>query len=440
MKQIVKFKYENTLHFFGEKMKIENIHARQILDSRGNPTIEVEVHTDNCTGTAAVPSGASTGKYEALELRDNKSDFHGKSVYTAINNVNTTISALLKGMNVDDQRKIDEAMIKADGTKNKSKFGANAILGVSMACSRAGAISYNSHLHEYLGSLYGNKEFSLPVPFCNVINGGAHGGGGLKFQEFMIVPNKAKTFEEAVKLVAETYQELKKVIAENFGKKFTSLGDEGGFSPPIDTPEAALDLIEVALKRVGHGGKISLAMDVAASEFWNEETEKYQVSESLFMTGEELVDYYALLVKKHNIISIEDPFHQDDYESYAKLMKKLGGKVQIVGDDLLVTNVERIKKAIQMNACNALLLKVNQIGSLTEAMEAAKLAQANGWKVMVSHRSGETEDAFIADLAVGINAGQTKLGAPARSDRTAKYNELLRIEDISGKKIKYAGF
>jgi enolase len=428
------------LQFIGEKMKIENIHARQILDSRGNPTIEVEVHTDNCTGTAAVPSGASTGKYEALELRDNKSDFQGKSVYTAINNVKTIISPLLKGMNVDDQRKIDEAMITADGTENKSKFGANAILGVSMACSRAGAISYNNHLHEYLGSLYGNNEFSLPVPFCNVINGGAHGGGGLKFQEFMIVPNKAKTFEEAVKLVAETYQELKKVIAENFGKKFTSLGDEGGFSPPIDTPESALDLIEVALKRVGHSGKIALAMDVAASEFWNEETEKYQVSESLFMTGEELVDYYALLVKKHNIISIEDPFHQDDYESYAKLMKKLGGKVQIVGDDLLVTNVERIKKAIQMNACNALLLKVNQIGSLTEAMEAAKLAQANGWKVMVSHRSGETEDAFIADLAVGINAGQIKLGAPARSDRTAKYNELLRIEDISEKKIKYAGF
>jgi enolase len=331
-------------------------------------------------------------------------------------------------------------MIKADGTKNKAKFGANAILGVSMACSRAGAISYGTHLHEYLGSLYGNKEFTLPIPFCNVINGGMHGGGGLKFQEFMIVPYKAKTFAEATKLVSETYQELKKVIGETFGKRFTSLGDEGGFSPPIDSPEAALDLIEVALARVGHKSKVAFAMDVAASEFYDEKTERYQVSETTYMTGEQLVDYYAVLCKKYNIISIEDPFHQDDYESYAALMKRLDGKIQIVGDDLLVTNVERMKKAIEMNACNALLLKVNQIGTLTEAMEAARLAQNSGWKVMVSHRSGETEDAFIADLAVGINSGQIKLGAPARSDRTAKYNELLRIEDISERKIKYAEF
>jgi enolase len=422
-------------------MKIEKLHARQILDSRGNPTIEVEVHTDNCTGTAAVPSGASTGKYEALELRDNKTDFHGKSVYNAIHNVCHVIAPLLKGMNVDDQRKIDETMIKADGTKNKSKLGANAILGVSMACSRAGAMSYSMHLHEYLGSLYENKSgFTLPVPFCNVINGGVHAGGGLKFQEFMIVPYKAKTFAEAVKLVSETYQELKKVIAETFGKQFTLLGDEGGFSPPIESPEAALDLLEVALGRVGHRAKVAIAMDVAASEFYDEKTQKYQVAVSTFMTGDELVDYYVMLSKKYNIISIEDPFDQDDFESYAKLMKKIGGKIQIVGDDLLVTNVERIKKAIDMKACNALLLKVNQIGSLTEAMEAARLAQSHGWKVMVSHRSGETEDAFIADLAVGINSGQIKLGAPARSERTAKYNELLRIEDISNKTIKYAEF
>jgi enolase len=421
-------------------MKIEKLHARQILDSRGNPTIEVEVHTDNCTGTAAVPSGASKGKYEAVELRDNKTDFHGKSVYNAVHNVCHVINPLLVGINVDEQRKIDEIMIKADGTKNKGKFGANAILGVSMACSRAGAMSYNMHLHEYLGSLYENKEFTLPVPFCNVINGGVHAGGGLKIQEFMIVSYKAKTFAEAVKLVSETYQELKKVISETFGSQFTLLGDEGGFSPPIDSPEAALDLLEVALGRVGHKAKVAFAMDVAASEFYDEKTQRYQVASTTFMTGEELVDYYALLVKKYNIISIEDPFHQDDYESYAKLMKKLEGKVQIVGDDLLVTNVERIKKAIDMKACNALLLKVNQIGSLTEAFEAARLAHSHGWKVQVSHRSGETEDAFIADLAVGINSGQIKLGAPARSERTAKYNELLRIEDISDKKIKYAEF
>jgi enolase len=421
-------------------MKIEKLHARQILDSRGNPTIEVEVHTNNCTGTADVPSGASTGKYEALELRDNKTDFHGKSVYTAVHNVCHIINPLLVGMNVDDQRKIDETMIKADGTKNKAKFGANAILGVSMACARAGAISYNNHLHEYLGSLYGNKEFTLPVPFCNVINGGVHAGGGLKFQEFMIVPYKAKTFAEAVKLVSETYQELKKVIAETFGKQFTLLGDEGGFSPPIESPEAALDLLEVALGRVGHKAKVAIAMDVAASEFYDEKTKKYQVAVSTFMTGDELVDYYVMLVRKYNIISIEDPFDQDDFESYGKLMKKIGSKIQIVGDDLLVTNVERIKKAIELKSCNALLLKVNQIGSLTEAFEAAKLAQSHGWKVQVSHRSGETEDAFIADLAVGISSGQIKLGAPARSERTAKYNELLRIEDVSDKKIKYAEF
>ncbi|MGV8162533.1 MAG: phosphopyruvate hydratase [Candidatus Nanoarchaeia archaeon] len=424
----------------GEKMKIEKIHARQILDSRGNPTIEVEVHTDNCTGAAAVPSGASTGKYEAVELRDNKTDYQGKSVYTAVHNVCHTLSPLLTGMNVDDQRKIDEKMIAADGTKNKGKLGANAILGVSMACSRAGAMSYNMHLHEYLGSLYENKEFTLPIPFCNVINGGVHAGGGLKFQEFMIVPYKAKNFAEATKIVCETYHELKKVIAESFGPQFTSLGDEGGFAPPIDSPEAALDLIEVALAKSGHRSKVGLAMDVAASEMYDEESKRYTVSSSVTLSTEELVDYYVLLVKKYGIISIEDPFDQDDFEGYATLMKKLNGKVQIVGDDLLVTNVERIKKAIELKACNALLLKVNQIGSLTEAFEAAKLAQENGWRVMVSHRSGETEDSFIADLAVAINAGQIKLGAPARGERTAKYNELLRIEDVSKGAIKYAKF
>ncbi|MGV8168790.1 MAG: phosphopyruvate hydratase [Candidatus Nanoarchaeia archaeon] len=421
-------------------MKIEKIHARQILDSRGNPTIEVEVHTEDCTGTAAVPSGASTGKYEALELRDKKTDYQGKSVYGAVHNVCQSISPLLKGMNVDDQRKIDEAMIKEDGTNNKSKFGANAILGVSMACSRAGAISYNMHLHEYLGSLYGNKEFTIPIPFCNVINGGVHAGNGLKFQEFMIVPHKAKNFAEAAKIVAETYHELKKVIAENFGSQFTSLGDEGGFAPPIDSPEAALDLIDVALGRSGHRSRVGLAMDVAASEIYDENTKRYSVSSTVSMSTQQLVDYYAVLCKKYNIISIEDPFDQDDFDGYVLLMKKLGGKVQVVGDDLLVTNVERIRKAIDMKACNALLLKVNQIGSLTEAFEAAKLAQENGWKVMVSHRSGETEDAFIADLAVAINAGMIKLGAPARGERTAKYNELLRIEDVSKEKIKYAKF
>jgi enolase len=419
-------------------LKIEGVHARQILDSRGNPTLEVDVHTDNATGTAAVPSGASTGKYEALELRDNRSAFNGKSVSKAIGNVNKVIGPLLKGVNVDGQRAIDEAMLKRDGTGNKSKLGANAILGVSLACARAGAISYNLHLHEYLGSLYGNKTFTLPVPFCNVINGGVHAGNALKFQEFMIVPYKAKTFSEAVRIVSETYHALKKIICERFGPLAASLGDEGGFAPPITKPDEALDLLEAALRKAGYRHRAAFAVDAAASEFYNAKTGRYEVWGGVEYTQKEMVDYYALLAKKYRIISIEDPFHQDDYESYAELTKRLGGKVRIVGDDLLVTNAERIKKAIELKACNALLLKVNQVGSLTEAFEAAKLAQDNGWKVMVSHRSGETEDSFIADLAVGINAGMIKLGAPARGERTAKYNELLRIEDYLGKKVPYA--
>ncbi len=421
-------------------MKIQNIYARQVLDSRGNPTIEVDVFTKSSIGSAAVPSGASTGKHEAYELRDKKKAFHGKGVLKAIENVNGKLAKKLKGMEIDEQRDIDDAMVKLDKTDNKKRLGANAILGVSMACTRAGANSYNLHLHEYLGALYGNKEFVLPVPFANIINGGVHAGNELKFQEFMIAPVKAKSFSEAVQIVSEVYHELKKLLEETYGKQATSVGDEGGFAPPINTPEEALDLIEAALEESGHKRKVRIAIDAAASEFYDKKTNFYEVGNGKHYTASELVEYYASLVNKYRIISIEDPFHEDDFESFAALRGKVAGKAQVVGDDLTVTSVERIKHAIKMGSCNVLLLKVNQIGTITEAMEAAYLAQTNDWSVMVSHRSGETEDPFIADLAVAINAGQIKLGAPARGERTSKYNQLLRIEESLGKKVKYAKF
>ncbi len=421
-------------------MKIQKVHARQILDSRGNPTVEVDVFTKSSIGSAAVPSGASTGIHEAHELRDKKKSFHGKSVLKAIDNVNNKISKKLKGMEIDEQRTLDEAMIGLDRTNNKKRLGANAILGVSMAATRAGANSYRLHLHEYLGALYGNKEFVLPIPFANIINGGVHAGNDLKFQEFMIAPVKAKSFSEAVRIISEVYQELKHLLEETYGKHATSVGDEGGFAPPISTPEEAIDLIEAALEEAGHKRKVRIAIDAAASEFYDKKTEFYEVGNGKHYTASELVDYYESLVKKYKIISVEDPFHEDDFESFAALRGRLAGKAQVVGDDLTVTNSERIKKAIELGSCNVLLLKVNQIGTITEAMEAAHLAQTSNWKVMVSHRSGETEDPFIADLAVAINAGQIKLGAPARGERTSKYNQLLRIEESLGRKAKYAKF
>lgn len=421
-------------------MNIKSIHAIQILDSRGNPTIEVEVLTKRSVGTAGVPSGASTGKHEALELRDKGKAYDGKGVEKAIKNVNKKIAPLIKGMQIDSQRKIDEAMLKKDRTKSKKNLGANAILGVSMACAKAGAMSYNMYLYEYLGALYANKKFELPIPFANVINGGVHAGNHLSFQEFMIAPIKAKSFSEATRIIAEIYHELKKIITESFGSESTGVGDEGGFAPAVQTPEEALDLLEVAISEAGYKNKVGIAIDAAASEFYDDKSKKYKISKGKYFEAHELLDYYEDLSKKYNIISIEDPFQEEDFESFKELTKRIGNKVQIVGDDLTVSNPERIKKAIQKKSCNALLLKVNQIGTITEAMEAAHLAQRNGWKVMVSHRSGETEDPFIADLAVGINCGQIKLGAPCRGERTAKYNQLLRIEDAMGKKAKYSKF
>lgn len=403
--------------------KIRGVKSRQVLDSRGNPTIEVEISTQNSLNRAIVPSGASIGIHEALELRDNnKKEFHGKSVFKAVDNVNKIIAKKLIGMNSEKQKEIDELMIKLDGTDNKSRLGANAILGVSMAVARAGAFSKKMYLFEHLAEIANNKKLRLPIPYANVINGGIHAGNNLDIQEFMIVPYKAKNFSDSVKIVSETYHHLKEQIELKYGKLGINVGDEGGFAPQINTAEEALDLLSDALQSSGYKNKLRIAMDCAASEYFK--NGKYMNK----MNGEQISDYYLRFIKDYKIISIEDPFDQDDFSSYQNFMKKV--KIRVVGDDLLVSNKERVKMAIEKKLCNALLLKVNQIGTVTEAIEVANLALKNKWKVMVSHRSGETEDPFIADLAVGLGNGQIKLGAPCRSDRTAKYNQLLRIEEL----------
>lgn len=418
-------------------MKIQHIQARQILDSRGNPTLEVELKTNKSTGWAAVPSGASTGIHESLELRDRKKAYNGKSVLTAINNVNTKLNKLLIDYPVGDQRKIDEAMLKLDGTKNKKKLGANAILGVSMAATKAAALDYRLNLYEYIGHIYSNSKYIMPMPFANVINGGKHAGNDLRFQEFMIVPVKAKTFAEATMIVSEVHHKLKEILLNKYGANATNVGDEGGFAPPIKEPREALILLEEAAKEAGHKSKVAFAIDVAASEIYDKKRDLYKPYKDKSMTMGELLNYYKSLVKEFNIISIEDPYAEDDFEGFSLITKELGSKIQIVGDDLTVTNKYRIKMAVDKKMCNALLLKVNQIGTITEALEAAHLAQRNKWNVMVSHRSGETEDPFIADLAVGLGCGQIKLGAPCRGERTSKYNQLIRIEEKLGKKAKY---
>ncbi|MFT4283030.1 MAG: phosphopyruvate hydratase [Candidatus Woesearchaeota archaeon] len=420
-------------------MRINEIHARQIIDSRGSPTIEVELLTNTGVGRAIVPSGASTGVHEALELRDNKkNDYFGKGVFKAIKNV-SKISNRLKNYMIDDQRLIDEVMLNFDGTKNKSNLGANAILGVSMAASRAASDSHKMHLFEYLSEIYDpKKKYVMPVPFANIINGGVHSGNDLMFQEFMVAPIKASSFHEATKILVEVYHELKGLLVEKYGKDSINVGDEGGFAPPLKTPIEALDLITLALKKSGHKSKCAIAMDPAASEFYKDGL--YEVEKDKKISGKEFVSYYLDLFKKYNIVSLEDPFDQDDFESWKLLLSKAPKKVQIVGDDLTVSNKERINMALKEKLCNSLLLKINQIGTITEAMESAHLAMENKWTVMVSHRSGETEDTYIADLAVGLGCGQIKLGAPARGERTAKYNQLLRIEDYLKSKSKYAKF
>lgn len=433
---------------------IAGIKAREILDSRGFPTIEVDLHLDDgSVHRAAVPSGASTGVYEALELRDgDKARFHGKGVQKACKNVQDVIAPALKGMDVTNQTKIDKLMVETlDASKNewgwcKSTLGANAILAVSLAVCRAGAYVTKKPLYEYIAVLAGNPtdKFIMPVPSFNVINGGSHAGNQLAIQEFMILPTGAENFRDALKIGSEVYHTLKKVILEKYGLNATNVGDEGGFAPDISSTEEAFNLLHSSLQKSGYSEKVVLGMDCAASEFYEEDGKKYNLlfkskEQKQLLSGDDLVDIYAEWAEKYNVATIEDPFDQNDFDSYAKFTQKAQDSFQIVGDDLLVTNPVRVQIGIEKKLCNALLLKVNQIGSVTEAIEAYQLARKNGWGVMVSHRSGETEDTFIADLVVGLGTGQIKTGAPCRSERLAKYNQLLRIEEDLGEKAHYAG-
>ena len=413
---------------------INSVTAREILDSRGNPTVEVEVRLeDKSIGRAAVPSGASTGAFEAAELRDGGSRYLGKGVETAVKNVALKIAPAVIGMKADDQRSLDEKMIALDGTKNKSSLGANAILGVSLATARAAALSSNQSLFKYLG---GEGAKTLPVPMMNILNGGAHADTNVDIQEFMIAPIGAQSFKESLRWGAEIYHSLKSVLKKK--GLATSIGDEGGFAPNLESNRAALDLILVAIENAGFkaGTQIALAMDVAATEFFEDSKYKF---EGKLLTSEQMIAYYSELVSAYPLVSIEDPLDEDDWSGWAKLTAELGEKIQIVGDDLFVTNIERLTKGIESKTANALLVKVNQIGSLTETIDAVNLAHKNNYKSMMSHRSGETEDTTIADLAVALNCGQIKTGAPARSERVAKYNQLLRIEEELAVGAIYAG-
>lgn len=409
---------------------IEHIHAREILDSRGNPTVEVDVFTENGSGRASVPSGASTGTYEALELRDKDKRYLGKGVAKAVKNVNTEIKDALIGMDVCDQRELDMMMLELDGTPTKSRLGANAILGVSLAIGHAAADSLGISLYRYLG---GTNAFVLPVPTMNVINGGKHAGNELAIQEFMIQPRGAKTFSEALRMGAETYHTLGAILVKKYGNSAVNVGYEGGYAPPLKNTTDALDALTSAIEEAGYSKKISIGLDSAASEFYKKG--KYNIDGKAYSAGD-MIDLYADLVKTYPVLSIEDPFEEEAFEDFAALTGKLKNTI-IIGDDLFVTNVARLEKGIKMKAGNALLLKVNQIGTLSEALDAAALAQKNKYKVIVSHRSAETEDTTIADIAVAIGAELIKTGAPARSERNAKYNQLLRIEEELGKTARY---
>ena len=419
---------------------INNITARQILDSRGNPTIEVDVVTDNgILGRAAVPSGASTGTHEAVELRDNdKSIYLGKSVYQAINNVNTVFRENLKGAYVLDQSEIDAKMIELDGTPNKSVLGANAILGVSLAVAKAAAEESRMPLYRYIGGMNSNL---LPIPMMNILNGGAHADNGIDFQEFMIMPVGAETFSEALRMGTEVFHHLKAVLKSQ--KYSTNVGDEGGFAPDFKNNEDAIKAVMQAIDKAGYkaGEDIYIAMDAAASEFYNVEEKMYHFKKSTGdkLNSSQMTDYWADWCKKYPIISIEDGFSEDDWDGWKLITNKIGDKVQLVGDDLFVTNVNRLSDGIKKGVANSILIKVNQIGTLTETISAVKLAQANSYTSIMSHRSGETEDTTIADLSVGLSCGQIKTGSASRSDRIAKYNQLLRIEEQLGNSARYLG-
>ena len=423
-----------------KEMLIRDIFAREILDSRGNPTIEAEVLAgENIVGRAAVPSGASTGKYEAVELRDQEERYGGKGVERAVENVNSCLAKAVIGMNVFDQKEIDRALCKADGTENKSNLGANAILGVSMAAARAAAKGLNIPLYRYLG---GGQAKKMPVPMMNILNGGVHADNPLDIQEFMIVPVRETSFRERLRICAEIYHMLRAVLK---GKGLqTGVGDEGGFAPELADTKEALRTIRDAAERAGYrmGRDIMIALDVAASELYIEEKGGYifagegKKGEPVVRTTEEMISYYEELVEEFPIFSIEDPLDEGDWDGWKKLTKKIGNRVQLVGDDLFVTNAQRLRKGIELGAANAILIKVNQIGTLSETFETIKTAQEAGYNVIVSHRSGETEDTIIADIAVAFNTGQIKTGAPCRSERVAKYNRLLRIEEQIGEKEK----
>lgn len=424
--------------------EITKVVGRQIVDSRGNPTVEAEVTTGKGVFRAAVPSGASTGIHEAVELRDgDKSKWMGKGVSKAVANVNDTIAPALVGKNPTEQKAIDDLMISLDGTDNKGKLGANAILAVSMAVCKAGAAEKGLPLYKYIAELAGNSKLYLPVPSFNVINGGEHAGNGLAMQEFMILPTGASSFSEAMRMGAEVYHNLKSLIKEKYGLDACNVGDEGGFAPNIADNEEGLKLLQGAIAKAGYEGKVKIGMDVAASEFFTEDKcydlnfKEKNNDGSGKKTGAEMLELYKGFVDHYGVVTIEDPYEQDDWDNWKDITAEV--KCQIVGDDQLVTNPKRIKDAIAQKASNALLLKINQIGTISESIEAVKMAKAAGWGVMASHRSGETEDTFIADLAVGLSTGQIKTGAPCRSERLAKYNQLLRIEEELGDAAAYAG-
>lgn len=417
---------------------IERVHARQVLDSRGNPTVEVEVElSDGILGRAIVPSGASTGEHEALELRDgDKSIYGGKSVLKAVDAVNTELADALLGLSPFNQKAVDDLMVELDGTPTKSRFGANAILGVSMATARAASEYLGLPLYAYLGGVHAH---TLPVPMMNIMNGGKHAIGSTDFQEFMVMPVGASSFAEGLRWGVDIYQTLKKVLHD--AGHSTNVGDEGGFAPSLGSNAAALDVIMEAIVKAGYtpGDQIRIALDPATSEIYRDG--KYHLDiEGRILSGEEMVEFWADWCERYPIISIEDGLAENDWENWSRLVATIGDRVQVVGDDLLVTNVEKVKRAIKEKAATSLLFKVNQIGTLTEALAAAQMSQRHGMTVVASHRSGESEDTTIADLAVAMNAGQIKTGAPARTDRVAKYNQLLRIEEELGSAARYAGF
>lgn len=430
-------------------LEITSVHAREILDSRGNPTVEAEVcvcsHGDNkiYTGRAAVPSGASTGQFEAVELRDGEPRYFGLGVQRAVKNVNDKIASALKGMNALEQIVIDRTLLELDGTENKENLGANAMLSVSLACAHAAAEALNMPLYRYIG---GSGAHLMPVPMMNILNGGKHAANTVDFQEFMIMPIAAESFADALRICAEIYHNLKKILQDR--GLSTGVGDEGGFAPDLPDAESVLELIVEAIRAAGYlpGEDVYIAMDAASSELYNEVTDSYHFpgesslkGEEVIRSTEEMITYFERLVESFPIISIEDALAEDDWEGWEKLTKRLGKRVQLVGDDLFVTNKKRLAAGIKLHTANSILVKVNQIGTLTEAFEAVEMAHKNGYTAVMSHRSGETEDTTIADLAVAWNTGQIKTGAPCRSDRVAKYNRLLRIEEELKRAAEYPG-